>query len=410
MRTRIKDNTLAVECHDKIVDTSCTAGTVENAYRTAALVGEYKSMSDIVTGNFKSRSKQGDFIINPMESFKQTVSVSGNGPAFRSVAISCATPVKYAYWYKEGPWDAVYWGLHKATSTYQIPRVLTTLEIDVVTSEAITSCWAASRANQSDFLTDVAEMSQTVAMLKRPFSSIQSYIGTAFRKYKKKYGHDAPSVREAIQGTWLELRYGWRPLVSSVEGITKVALAGRTAPVNTYRGKSSLSRTAVVATGTNDWGSGTVDWQCSVTDKITVRAGVLLENNITVRNSLGIDLGGLLSLPWELVPYSFVADWLANTSTFLKSLGAYATTTPRGSWYVVTRETTATYTCLSTSPLAGQRTVVRSSNTAATVTRVEKTRVVGLPSPSWTLSSNLLEFSNWKHAIDGLFLIAQRFK
>ncbi len=407
MRIRSSDTRKAINGYEySYVDISCSSGAGNAGSRLLSFDGQLDTMIDVVSKNYRRRSAAGEVIINPMSRTQLTISSSGDGPGFRSTGVSCTSPVKYGYWYNNGTACNGYWGLTGSNPT--VYKAIDAAETSAVVSEAVTDCWASSRQNYGDILVDLAEFDQTARMLLKPFSSVQSYIKTCVSLYTKKYQRRPTSVREAVQGVWLETRYGWRPLLGSIESVSKALLTPELNRRQTSRGSKSFTKTDT-KTGVIDFGSGVVNWSCYITETISVRASLLADATTSMRTRLGLDLGGVLSLPWELVPYSFVADWFANVGSFLQGMGAYATGRGLGSCYTQKNVIENVYQCTSTVPIS-IRTLARSANNTATVKLIQTDRLPVLPPPSVTVKVDVSQMTSLKHAIDAVTLIAQRFR
>lgn len=94
----------------------------------------------------------------------------------------------------------------------------------------------------------------------------------------------------------------------------------------------------------------------------------------------------MLALPWELVPYSFVADWFVNVSTFLNAVIPYLSTRPLGSWTTTRRTQTVTFQVIdsrATTPSTIR--IDRSSSEVRSSTYITTTRTPGITGPSIVL-------------------------
>jgi len=164
-------------------------------------------------------------------------------------------------------------------------------------------------------------------------------------------------------------------------------------------------------TSTTTWpssvvGSGAVTQTNMSTEEYSVRPYAIYVDNRTTQNHLGIDLGGAISLGWELVPYSFVADWFANTGTFLEGLGAYYTTRLLVGGYTERSFIRETKTALNTTAISG-RTVNRSANYTGVSTQLFLNRVPTLPPPNFTIKPKTFSIERPKHVLDGIALLSQ---
>lgn len=120
---------------------------------------------------------------------------------------------------------------------------------------------------------------------------------------------------------WLELQYGWKPLLSDVYGACD-ALAKRDKGHFRMTGISNQR-----AKANKQWfygGLGT-GYRCSVDYNaeygVKCRIDALPENDLLiVLSQLGVTNPGTVA--WELVPFSFVVDWFLPIGDFLNQLDA----------------------------------------------------------------------------------------
>lgn len=120
-------------------------------------------------------------------------------------------------------------------------------------------------------------------------------------------------VRRATASNWLELQYGWLPLLKDAESAAIFLSHHFSVP---------LQHTVKVGTKTKaSVQSGTISTSVKFIDAgsfnfYSIKA-ILKEKNV-------IALSGLmdpLSVAWELVPYSFVADWFIPIGNYLSARG-----------------------------------------------------------------------------------------
>jgi len=110
---------------------------------------------------------------------------------------------------------------------------------------------------------------------------------------------------------WLEIQYGWKPLLNDVYEASKAfkALEG--------------PRTLQVVVTTNDHGTYEASqspslYKCPGNWRVKQKLIYEFREDISVSRSLGLD--DPLSVIWELMPYSFVVDWFLPIGTFLDNL------------------------------------------------------------------------------------------
>lgn len=211
---------------------------------------------------------------------------------------------------------------------------------------------------------DIAEIGQSIGMIGDSIARIASAF-TALKKGKVKKalhsilgypkGKPTPKTSHTIPGhlrgvpsakhsssvsrrmrkgsltaanAWLELTYGWTPLVSQIEDYADVAQKGLSGPCNSGQIKTSVSRDVNI-TGRRSSFPG-----MRINANFRFSAGVCLNYQITDPRAAALERLGLsnaASVAWELVPYSFVVDWVMPIGDTLKMLNAYQGTRINGS-------------------------------------------------------------------------------
>lgn len=204
----------------------------------------------------------------------------------------------------------------------------------VIIAQAIGSPWAsldsmklqsklveAIRGHDFNLGVAVAEGKQTVNMAKDALLK----IGTAFVALKR--GNFALAARQFgtktipnsklkpsdISGRWLELQFGWIPLLSDVKAAAEAYHKLSSPPkVDVIRvsHRSAVSK----QTGSDQYKT----WQAISLETRTIT--YRLTESLSDARSLG--LLDPASVAWELVPYSFVVDWFLPIGNYLENLNA----------------------------------------------------------------------------------------
>jgi hypothetical protein len=146
---------------------------------------------------------------------------------------------------------------------------------------------------------------------------------------RSKKGDEPDKVTAAR--AWLELQYGWIPLVKDVYGAAEALAQQLNEPaVQTYRVRRKIQRdwTAVSSPNIKSY-----DYLAVVRGQLIAR---LSEVNVAALNGLG-DPSSIL---WELTPWSFVADWVIPIGSYLTARGldqavsgVFVTTISRREWF-----------------------------------------------------------------------------
>lgn len=163
-----------------------------------------------------------------------------------------------------------------------------------------------------------AEMRESLSMIANRFS--QLYGGYRdlrrgkFRSFLKRFGIHAKrkhrnlvksKVRDA-SNLWLEYSFGWEPLCRDIyDGLTAM---GQPVPGGRFRGKGKE-----LYERDNDHEEFSTNGRC------LMGAYVSIENpNLYLAQQMGV--ANPLQIVWELVPFSFVADWVFDVGSCLEGL------------------------------------------------------------------------------------------
>ena len=386
-RFRETDLRSGIACDYFQRDTNCTTSLVHPAGwpQILATQGFYRSLNDVVTPGFSKRSAAGEVIINKMSYFEKELTVSGNYSLVRSTSNSCNSPVKH--WGEDvtGPY-----ALYASTGMTELSPVslISDFDVKLAIDAAATAAWKDSTGSDAGILTDLAEMHQTLNMLRNPFSALSGLL-RAINARKRSAISLGRGASVTAQNLWLQYRYGIRPLVSSVKSIIEALGKSRDSVRHTYRGKYRLYKQQTSTVTGGNW-STTFPVQDSVTDEVVVRAGVLIEEVVDLATSLGVTAGGMLATPWELIPFSFVADWFINVGDFLSSLQPYVTKSPKGTWYTVTRTRTRNWKISGACTAASGWSIERPATGEWNGIFTNRDRYYPLPGPSLTLKPQSL--------------------
>lgn len=124
------------------------------------------------------------------------------------------------------------------------------------------------------------------------------------------------SRAKSAAGVWLEYHYGWRPLLDDVYGATEVFREPRQPKLIRFSGRSSKS-TKDSSRGV--WTSSPFYNIRTIESNFRSQAEAVCHlRDITALQRLQLD--NPLSVAWELVPFSFIADWFLPIGTYINSL------------------------------------------------------------------------------------------
>lgn len=205
-------------------------------------------------------------------------------------------------------------------------------------SAAYTKALAAAAENKAQLGAFFAEIDKTLGMLARAIRTVERSI-VYFRRrrprdwlevLKWQVPNRAGTNRALwckIPSAWLEVQYGWKPVMGDVSGaINAIAeAASKRVPVisavGTHRDTYPVSLHLSAAAG---WGTVPLP---TINLSMVERARVELWFGISnpTFHTLG-ELGMInpAGIVWELLPYSFVVDWFLPIGTWLEACTAPA--------------------------------------------------------------------------------------
>lgn len=204
------------------------------------------------------------------------------------------------------------------------PVIVEELNLD----KLLQSAWADANSQGFDLLTNVAESPETFRMFdkyrKKAKDRLDHVRGKAYKSLIPRSGRKPSAARllGQFQNIWMEVRYGWRPLVGAADEIVEEWEArkdpDRTSKLkvtksDTLSATSASFPTDVVVMGMIPLTGTTCLRKNSKTGRATV-VGIIRESSVP----RGININPLATA-WELVPYSFVVDWFVNTSDLFQA-------------------------------------------------------------------------------------------
>lgn len=149
--------------------------------------------------------------------------------------------------------------------------------------------------------------------------------GRSNRQLQRAARIRGPINREIASSLWLEYNYAWRPLLSDVHNAAHalanvlsrrtddLRITGYNKQVETYR----TSNFTEIRDGEGYTDSYHEDCEVAHNVIITARS---ISPELRVASAIGLD--NPLLVAWEVVPFSFVADWFIPVGTWLSTMSA----------------------------------------------------------------------------------------
>lgn len=273
-----------------------------NTYIPQPRFGEARSMNDFVTPNFRKRSSGGEVIINPMTSSYRSVLYSGSG---YTVNLYGNPATWETCTFRPG---LLGWGESNSHPQCVLNEVVTTSDMAHVSREAATRCLSSIGRSNSNTWENLAEAKKTIQLLRHPIA--------AWHEWNRKT--PLVSAGSSSANAYLLYRYGISPLVRDVNEIMTQAFRNVRPRWSTTHAQSEMSRQSITthtSTGTHTW-----VYRKQKTETFVVRCTSIDEPISDWAYTYGLSRKQLLTLWWELIPYSFVADWLVNTGDVIGAL------------------------------------------------------------------------------------------
>lgn len=199
----------------------------------------------------------------------------------------------------------------------------------------------------------LGELAQTLRTIKNPAQGLRKLVddwrSVAQRIRRSRVNPLAArskAVAEALADSWLEVQFGWRPLLKDIDDAAlslhqyKVGQSLRTRRL-TAEGKVSKDSVELISTCGNSYALGQVSTVTTTDSFVKYRGAVRVEARdprVMDPALIGFQPQNWLPTAWELVPYSFLIDYFTNIGDIINGwsqLGtrlAWCNCTQRGSF------------------------------------------------------------------------------
>jgi hypothetical protein len=192
----------------------------------------------------------------------------------------------------------------------------------------------------------LGELGETLRQILHPAQALRAAIPEYLRRVEKRarlarmrHGRrisvEVASVRKSVQGavsgTWLEWAFGAQPLVNDVEGgakaLAKIGVNGGTTVERIATHCDTVFVTSSEGSyGFSGWGQFGYERRTSTDLSVGYYGGVTIPvPRQDVSRLLGVTLADLPVTVWELIPWSFLADYFVNVGSILDSLSVLQT-------------------------------------------------------------------------------------
>lgn len=203
----------------------------------------------------------------------------------------------------------------------------TSVATRAVTQNKALSSFQSQLWTNSSIATTLAEWEQSCSMIARRAGQLinvvkalkRGRLGDAYAYLEiTKVNRKLNRKDKTFADLWLELHFGWEPLIKDIGSAVEVLQGSPPACMVVGRGTSKEKSLRFTGGGTQ---RDFVERDYTFSTK--VKANVRVENpNLALANQMGFI--NPLSVAWELVPFSFVVDWFLPVGGFLNSFTSLA--------------------------------------------------------------------------------------
>lgn len=346
----------------KTVSTWCD-NTVQTQNTAAPLVGLSESIVDTVTPNFKARSAKGEVIVNDLVIEKFDYRCSPSVWTLTNVNQSCTGSTNL----KKRIHDSYF--ITASTTLYPVSFFKADDDPDVhaLVAEAITQARSRGSEPPIETLVEVAEAKKTIVGLRRTVEDFRDFVwnlrrSKAYRDWLRdeldvttgrrtskrdtalkqrmadQYAQQGLWIDRFIAQRWLEYRYQVTPMVLTGKALlnewnNRAKEKPNRQTYRSYKYQDFTSEYLMPRAGTYWKGNLSM----TLRNRVGVRAGSL--QDVTKAPCLsGANFNDVPSAAWELIPFSFVVDWFANTGDFLRAQFPVVGRRELGSWVTIKQD------------------------------------------------------------------------
>lgn len=174
---------------------------------------------------------------------------------------------------------------------------------------------------------DIGEARQTINALRSPLPGIRRVITSGLERHIDALKSPSKHLPKALADAYLETVFGWNPLAASVAGVI-VGMQNREEfaiykPFSAYGGAlDTSSKINTTSSGVAGISISATGWRRA---KTTVNYKGIWSSSVTVprrevQDVLGLRGHNILPTVWNLIPYSFLIDYVTNIGSIVSSL------------------------------------------------------------------------------------------
>ncbi|DAD50357.1 maturation protein [ssRNA phage Gephyllon.2_5] len=222
----------------------------------------------------------------------------------------------------QGKLVQTYQGPILAPTATSLPNMIPAFDSTALYNECLAKLGEKVRGSV-DLSVDLAERHKTAKMVNLTYRFLEAFRNgvqkESARYYKSKLFSALAATQKAklIANAWLEIQYGWKPMLSTIYGLADESIRRVSHAAERYRvsakGIYNPDKIVMPTYGGNvTYPIDKADLQVSVSIGCYIQQPSWSLDKFTSLNPY--------SLAWELLPYSFVVDWFYNLGGYLRSM------------------------------------------------------------------------------------------
>jgi len=281
-------------------------------------------MTDMIVPGFKERSANGEVFNNPMSKEKWERTMTPGGFSFHNYGTGTQN------------FDDTYDGFYAIDRMGGVVgHAIVPMDISSLLTTAGTQAKGNIASPTFDGLTFVGELHETLHFFRNPLKGYVDFLKRMRSKKNSTLKYKSKTVFDFVSDQWLSYRYAVRPLVYDAQKIGEAV--GR---MSVGKPKRSTARGEAHTSGSQSFtiegnGYAANARRTGVTNQtVDVRCGVLYEEHFSA-DVYGTHLQQIPTAMWELLPYSFIADWFFNIGDYVKAVTPKYRVRELASWTVI---------------------------------------------------------------------------
>lgn len=218
---------------------------------------------------------------------------------------------------------------------YGVPNITKPLPVASggIRNEAVTKCLLQLADQKVNLGESLATIVQSFRLVQEPATALvngirQVYTDKSLRPYLSKSLRDLnrEGPLKASARKYLEYVYGWRPLMQDIHDVMQLAKEANKSPL-LLNARAKATRASVSNGSYDNFSTKTITAfnGVEIVDRVSCSIWARIDPDYSGSRALNqLGLLNPLSLAWELVPFSFVVDWILPIGGVLNAYTAPA--------------------------------------------------------------------------------------